>query len=145
LIRAPRAKDEIIDELRELARTKPRATPTEINRTSVVRAAKKRFGTLAAACEAAEIYDWPLPRLRRLMGKAETVEAIRARHKRRKVMTAAAVAAEDPALREAGVRHFGSWERALRAARVPVVRLTTLQRSDEDALAALRAPAPASS
>jgi hypothetical protein len=143
LIRTPRSEQEIVSDLRALARRRPLARPNEINRDSVVLAAKLRFGSLAAACERAGISGWPVRQHQALLDKETTLDAIQARHSRKKTMTAAAVTADDPRLNRAGVRHFGSWELALRAARVPVVRVTTRQRSDEDALAALRARADA--
>jgi len=110
-------RDEIIATLRALAKAHPRMTPSDLRRHRIKNGVETVFPSLDRALRAAGLTDWPRRDLRRQMPSADaTIAAIRARAARGLPMFRAAVHRDDLRLERAGVRNFGAWLPALRAA-----------------------------
>jgi len=122
LVRAPHTKEELVAELRELAAARPDATPAQIHALPLAQAIKHAFGSLRAGLKASGLADWPRITRPPLPAKEGTLELIRARHEAGAAITPGAVNAEDNRLYRAARRHFGSWDRAIDAAGLPMQR-----------------------
>jgi hypothetical protein len=115
-------RDEIIATLRVLAKSQPHMTLSDLRRHRIKNGVETVFPSLEKALQAAGLGQWPRRDLRRQMPTAEaTIAAIRARHARGLPMFRAAVHRDDLRLERAGVRNFGSWIPALRAAGLAAV------------------------
>jgi hypothetical protein len=122
LRRADRSPDELLDELRQLAQDRPEAIRAEFYSLPLAQSIKHAFGSLEAGLEAAELYGWPRLEHQRTPDKTATVEMVRVRHTTGRPMTPSSVHKDDARLYRAARRHFGSWDRAVAAAGLPIQR-----------------------
>lgn len=118
LRRPPYTDEELLADLRALARRRPAATLTDVHRDPRSKSWWLRFGSIEAAARAAGIRSWPKRLIRRVMSAREVVAAIRARQTAGLLVFRESVAREDYHLLHSALRHFGSWKRALDAAGV---------------------------
>jgi hypothetical protein len=122
LRRAGRSPDELLGELRQLAQDRPAATRKEIHSLPIAQSVKYAFGSLGAGLEAAALHGWPRLEHQRTPGKNATLEMVRVRHAMGRPMTPSSVHKDDARLYRAARRHFGSWDRAVEAAGLPIQR-----------------------
>lgn len=114
LHRAPFTKAEIIQILRELARTRPQLTTPELGRHPAASAMRRLFGSVDGAIAAAGIKHWPV-RTHESWNRARVIEELRAGARRR-------VRPVDPRLMSACVTYFGSTSAARMTAGVARLR-----------------------
>jgi hypothetical protein len=122
LRRAGRDPDELLGELRQLAQDRPEATRVEIYSLPIAQSVKYSFGSLEAGLRAAGLVGWPRLEHQRTPDRTVTVEMVRARHAMGRPMTPSSVHKADARLYRAARRHFGSWDRAVEAAGLPIQR-----------------------
>jgi hypothetical protein len=97
-------------------------TLSDLRRHRIKNGVETVFPSLDKALRAAGLTDWPRRDLRRQMPSADaTIADIRARAARGLPMFRAAVHRDDLRLERAGVRNFGAWLPALRAAGLAAV------------------------
>lgn len=118
LVREAYTRKEVVVLLRKLAKRQPRMTLSEANIHPHGRAARKVFGSVTRALQAAKLTRWPL-RLHQLpMPKAEIIKQLRARARAGKPVYDGAVLDAAPRLRRSALAHWGRWPRVLAAARL---------------------------
>jgi len=89
----------------------------ELGKAAFAALQPRLFGRWSAALAAAGLDARKVSRYRR-WGRDEIVSALKARAKSRLPLNSGAIQQEDPGLHAAAVRHFGSYDGALKAARI---------------------------
>ena len=131
LRRKPYTEAEIIELLRELARTRPEMTPVELYEHSAVSAMRRLFGSVDRAIAAARIEHWPV-RKNQTWDRQSVIRELRARAKQN-------VHTLTVKLHNACVMYFGTVNEARAAAGVP--QLLRAPWTKEELIAELRARA----
>lgn len=122
LVRERYGADEILNELRRMARRQPQLGRTQLQRTALAGAAATSYGSLDAALRKAGLDRWPRRTTESLPGAAETVRLLRRRARAGAPMNSRAVLLGDKRLYGAALKHFSAWTLALSAARLPEAR-----------------------
>ncbi|MGE0867553.1 MAG: hypothetical protein AB7P03_03260 [Kofleriaceae bacterium] len=118
LQREPYTEDELIEELRSLAKARPEMRWSELYELSFSPALVRTFGSFEAALTRARLVDWPHRERLPAMSRTEVIAAIRRREREGKATNWEAVNGEDHHLWYSGVLHFGEWRVAAEAAGV---------------------------
>ena len=111
-----RPDDELLAEMRALAREQPEMHMAAFHKVGLARAIKRSFGTIEAAAAAAGLPGWPRRLNFSLPSPNELLVALQARHRRGEPMRVTDVMQTELRLAKAARKHFGSWRSALRAA-----------------------------
>lgn len=109
--------DELLGQLRALAAAEPALLSWQLEAHQLGYMLRRRFPSLAEAVSAAGITGWPRRARKPLPTPEDTLAAIAARRAAGHALTATAVRADDRNLQRAALRHFGTWNDALAAAR----------------------------
>ena len=128
---------ELLDLLRDRARTHPDMRREDLAKLPFRDAVVRLFGSVDAALDRAGIEGWPRRVRERTLSARAVLEAVRARHRAGNSTRTATVQKEHHLLWFSGVVQYGTWRRVLAAARVPDVAPRAWRR--EEILEALRA------
>lgn len=118
LVRKPYTKEEILDQLRDLAAKKPTMTLGELHGHPIRQAVTKHFSSMKEAAQAADLQRWPKRTIYSLFSRKEVLAGLRKRHREDKKLYTKAIAREDSRLANSIALHFGNLPRALKAARL---------------------------
>ncbi len=139
LLRTPYTREELVRELRALARRKPRMTLAALHEHRLAEPCIRQFGSLEAAGRAAGLERWPLRRTAPLLGRKATREALRARRRKGRPITVSDLEREDPHLLRSAIRHFGGLVEGAAASGLTVEPKRKSRWTDRELRAALRA------
>lgn len=116
LRRKPYDDDAMIARIHELAQTHPDMTWGELHEHPDGQAMWRRYGTIAAAVEAAGVFGWPIRVMHAAYTEEEVIRALKARHRAGKRLTKLSIDADDSRLKLGVRRHFRTMSAALAAA-----------------------------
>jgi len=119
LRRSHRSRNELVEQLRELAEKQPTMTLTELHKHKLGATIRNRYRTLSEGLERLGFDDWPIRVVFAAPSKEEVLVQLRERRERGAALTWTAVCHDDLRLLNAARKHFSSWSNAVRAISSP--------------------------